>query len=125
MKEQAEVARDTKCTTKVLERKNEEVDAMNIEEEDSQSQGAKGGINLATEQGTDGEGTSTKGGNFDLDTNNKGNARKKARKARKQIRQEKWGDKHEREATKTKQRHTSNSSSQWVKNVSGRLISSC
>ena len=133
--EEAEAARDTKCAANVLEgkikeaaisdkrRRTEGKSAMNIEEEDSQYQGANKKLILADEQEAGWECTATKGGNTNLDIGNMLNTRKKARKARKQIRRENQGDKREREATKTKQRPTSNSSNHWGKSVFGLVPS--
>ena len=67
---------------------------MNIEEENSQFQGENDKINLADEYETGRKGTATIRGDGHLDINDKGNARKKARKAKKQIRRGEQGSKH-------------------------------
>ena len=94
--------RRNKNAAKVLERKVEEAANMDIEEEDPQSKGVDGEINLANEQEMGREDTVTKRGDVNLGINNEGNTRKNARKARNQIRRENWGDKRELDVTKAK-----------------------
>ena len=103
--EDTEAAQDKNVPQKCRKEKNKEAAAMNIEEENSQFQGENDKINLADEYETGRKGTATIRGDGHLDINDKGNARKKARKAKKQIRRGEQGNTGEREAKKAKMSH--------------------
>ena len=92
--DEAEAAREAKQTTKVQERKAGEESKMEVEED----------VRKAEEEGKmevdEGEQATSENGTTTVD-DDEGTARKKARKACKQQRREKHGNKREREAEKT------------------------